>query len=101
MDVEHDPQIAYIRLLINNTNSLLSRNITDLILLDNITGLHVQKDSGNETRDGMQIYRKRFLQGNKLCKDVALITQEEEHLFKSVYLFIFDGVNSPIINYYR
>ncbi|XP_042727882.1 limbin isoform X2 [Lagopus leucura] len=62
VDVEHDPQIAYIRLLINNTNSLLSRNITDLILLDNITGLHVQKDSGNETRDGMQIYRKRFLQ---------------------------------------
>nr|AAT90396.1 Ellis-van Creveld syndrome 2-like protein [Gallus gallus] len=62
VDVEHDPQTAYIRLLINNTNSLLSRNITDLILLDNITGLHVQKDSGNETRDGMQIYRKRFLQ---------------------------------------
>uniref|UniRef100_A0A8C2U8J9 EvC ciliary complex subunit 2 n=1 Tax=Coturnix japonica TaxID=93934 RepID=A0A8C2U8J9_COTJA len=62
VDVEHDPQTAYIRLLINNTNSLLSRNITDLILVDNITGLHVQKDSGNETRDGMQIYRKRFLQ---------------------------------------
>uniref|UniRef100_A0A8C3KX93 EvC ciliary complex subunit 2 n=1 Tax=Chrysolophus pictus TaxID=9089 RepID=A0A8C3KX93_CHRPC len=62
VDVEHDPQTAYIRLLINNTDSLLSRNITDLILLDNITGLHVQKDSGNETRDGMQIYRKRFLQ---------------------------------------
>uniref|UniRef100_A0A8C9FTY4 Limbin n=1 Tax=Pavo cristatus TaxID=9049 RepID=A0A8C9FTY4_PAVCR len=62
VDVEHDPQTAYIRLLINNTNSPLSRNITDLILLDNVTGLHVQNDSGNETRDGMQIYRKRFLQ---------------------------------------
>ncbi|NXC39087.1 LBN protein, partial [Penelope pileata] len=62
VDVEHDPQTAYIRLLINNTNTLLSRNITDLILLDNITGLHVQKDSGNKTADGIQIYRKRFLQ---------------------------------------
>ncbi|OXB56276.1 hypothetical protein ASZ78_011427 [Callipepla squamata] len=62
VDAEHDPQTAYVRLLINNTNTLLSRNITDLILLDNITGLHVQKDSGNMTRDGIQIYRKRFLQ---------------------------------------
>ncbi|XP_065591867.1 limbin [Cyrtonyx montezumae] len=62
VDAEHDPQTAYIRLLINNTNTLLSRNITDLILLDNITGLHVLKDSGNMTRDGIQIYRKRFLQ---------------------------------------
>ncbi|OXB72867.1 UNVERIFIED_CONTAM: hypothetical protein H355_005257 [Colinus virginianus] len=62
VDAEHDPQTAYVRLSINNTNTLLSRNITDLILLDNITGLHVQKDSGNMTRDGIQIYRKRFLQ---------------------------------------
>ncbi|NXJ10756.1 LBN protein, partial [Odontophorus gujanensis] len=62
VDAEHDPQTAYVRLLINNTNTLLSRNITDLILLDNITGLHVQKDSDNMTRDGIQIYRKRFLQ---------------------------------------
>ncbi|XP_040411444.1 limbin isoform X5 [Cygnus olor] len=62
VDVEHDPQTAYVRLLINNTNTLLSRNITDLILLDNITGLHVQKNSGNKTTDGVQIYRKRFLQ---------------------------------------
>ncbi|KFM03804.1 Limbin, partial [Aptenodytes forsteri] len=62
VDVEHDPQTAYITLLINNTNMLLSTNVTDLILLDNITGLHVQKNSGNETTDGIQIYRKRFLQ---------------------------------------
>ncbi|NXP49046.1 LBN protein, partial [Heliornis fulica] len=62
VDVEHDPQTAYITLLINNTNTLLSTNITDLILLDNITGLYVQKNSGNMTTDGIQIYRKRFLQ---------------------------------------
>ncbi|NXQ27644.1 LBN protein, partial [Alaudala cheleensis] len=65
VDVEHDPQTAYITLVINNTNSLLSTNITDLILLDNITGLHVQKSSGNKTTDGIRIYRKSFLQGGQ------------------------------------
>ncbi|NWU95890.1 LBN protein, partial [Upupa epops] len=65
VDVEHDPQTAYITLLINNTNTLLSANITDLILLDNITGLHVQKSNGNSTTDGIQIYKKRFLQGGE------------------------------------
>ncbi|KAM6261256.1 limbin isoform 1-T1 [Porphyrio hochstetteri] len=62
VDVKRDPQTAYITLLINNTNTLFSTNITDLILLDNITGLHVQKNSGNKTTGGIQIYRKRFLQ---------------------------------------
>ncbi|NXA96616.1 LBN protein, partial [Melanocharis versteri] len=65
VDVEHDPQTVYITLVINNTNTLLSTNITDLILLDNITGLHVQKTSGNKTTDGIQIYRKSFLQGGE------------------------------------
>ncbi|NWV68687.1 LBN protein, partial [Malurus elegans] len=65
VDVEHDPQTAYITLVINNTNTLLSTNITDLILLDNITGLRVQTTSGNKTTDGIQIYRKRFLQGGE------------------------------------
>ncbi|NXI75625.1 LBN protein, partial [Rhipidura dahli] len=65
VDVEHDPQTAYITLVINNTNTLLSTNITDLILLDNITGLHVQKTSGNKTTDGIQIYRRRSLQGGE------------------------------------
>ncbi|XP_016153584.1 PREDICTED: limbin isoform X1 [Ficedula albicollis] len=63
VDVEHDPQTAYITLVINNT--LLSTNITDLILLDNITGLHVGKTNGNKTTDGIQIYRKSFLQGGE------------------------------------
>ncbi|NXM19413.1 LBN protein, partial [Ploceus nigricollis] len=65
VDVEHDPQTAYITLVVNNTNTLLSTNITDLILMDNITGLHVQKNSGNKTTDGIQIYRKSFLQGGE------------------------------------
>ncbi|NXF16361.1 LBN protein, partial [Rhodinocichla rosea] len=65
VDVEHDPQTAYITLVINNTNTLLSTNITDLIIMDNITGLHVQKNSGNKTTNGIQIYRKSFLQGGE------------------------------------
>ncbi|NXK92840.1 LBN protein, partial [Formicarius rufipectus] len=65
VDVEHDPQTAHITVVINNTNTLLSTNITDLILLDNITGLHIQKTSGNKTTDGIQIYRKSFLQGGE------------------------------------
>uniref|UniRef100_A0A672V552 EvC ciliary complex subunit 2 n=1 Tax=Strigops habroptila TaxID=2489341 RepID=A0A672V552_STRHB len=65
VDVEHDPQIAHVTLLINNTNTLLSTNITDLILLDNITGLHVQNTSGNKTTDGIQIYSKGVLQGGE------------------------------------
>ncbi|NWH29998.1 LBN protein, partial [Chloropsis hardwickii] len=65
VDVAHDPQTAYITLVINNTNTLLSTNITDLILVDNITGLHVQRNSGNKTTDGIQIYRKSFLQGGE------------------------------------
>ncbi|NWW66263.1 LBN protein, partial [Ifrita kowaldi] len=65
VDVEHDPQTAHITLVVNNTNTLLSTNITDLILLDNITGLHVQKTGGNKTTDGIQIYRKTSLQGGE------------------------------------
>ncbi|NXS81918.1 LBN protein, partial [Erpornis zantholeuca] len=79
VDVEHDPQTAYITLVINNTNTLLSANITDLILLDNITGLHVQKNSGNKTTDGVQIYRKRSLQGGEhfIINYSALLDAEE------------------------
>ncbi|NWT50296.1 LBN protein, partial [Erythrocercus mccallii] len=79
VDVEHDPQTAYITLVINNTNTLLSTNITDLILLDNITGLHVQNNSGNKTTDGIQIYRKSFLQGGELfaVNYSALLDAEE------------------------
>ncbi|NXI04177.1 LBN protein, partial [Pachycephala philippinensis] len=79
VDVEHDPQTAYITLVINNTNTLLSTNITDLILLDNITGLHVQKTSGNKTTDGIQIYRRRSLQGGEhfVVNYSALLDAEE------------------------
>ncbi|NWT64624.1 LBN protein, partial [Prunella himalayana] len=79
VDAERDPQTAYITLVINNTNTLLSTNITDLILMDNITGLHVQKNSGNKTRDGIQIYRKSFLQGGEhFAINYSALLDEEE-----------------------
>ncbi|XP_067412507.1 limbin isoform X2 [Emydura macquarii macquarii] len=59
---QDDLQTAYVRLLINNTNTPSASNVTDLILLDNITGLHVQETSGNKTTDGFQIYKRGFLQ---------------------------------------
>ncbi|KYO45742.1 limbin isoform B [Alligator mississippiensis] len=62
---QHDPQTAHVRLLINNTNMPSTANLTDLILLDNVTGLHVQKNSGNKTADGFQIYRRTFLQAGE------------------------------------
>ncbi|NWS31047.1 LBN protein, partial [Polioptila caerulea] len=79
VNVEHDPQTAYITLVINNTNTLFSTNITDLILLDNITGLHVQKTSGNKTTDGIQIYRKSFLQdGEHFAVNYSAVLDAEE-----------------------
>uniref|UniRef100_A0A8C0IVB7 EvC ciliary complex subunit 2 n=1 Tax=Chelonoidis abingdonii TaxID=106734 RepID=A0A8C0IVB7_CHEAB len=63
---QHDLQTAYVRLLINNTNTPSASNVTDLILLDNITGLHVQGTSGNKATDEFQIYKRGFLQGNYL-----------------------------------
>ncbi|XP_074922264.1 limbin [Chelonoidis abingdonii] len=59
---QHDLQTAYVRLLINNTNTPSASNVTDLILLDNITGLHVQGTSGNKATDEFQIYKRGFLQ---------------------------------------
>uniref|UniRef100_A0A8C8S2F8 EvC ciliary complex subunit 2 n=1 Tax=Pelusios castaneus TaxID=367368 RepID=A0A8C8S2F8_9SAUR len=58
---QHDLQTAHVRLLINNTNTPSSCNVTDLILLDNITGLRVQETSGNKTTEGFQIYKRGFL----------------------------------------
>ncbi|XP_074807795.1 limbin isoform X5 [Natator depressus] len=58
---QHGLQTTYVRLLINNTNTPSASNVTDLILLDNITGLHVQGTSGNKTTDGFQIYKRGFL----------------------------------------
>ncbi|XP_075425691.1 limbin isoform X2 [Ascaphus truei] len=61
---QKDPQTAYIRLLINSTDvSSSAANMSNLILLDNITGLYVPDVSGNSTgtTNGIQTYRKESL----------------------------------------
>ncbi|XP_077156836.1 limbin isoform X2 [Paroedura picta] len=42
VQTDHEPQSTYVKLLINNTNTQPAFNVTDLVLVDNITGLHVQ-----------------------------------------------------------
>uniref|UniRef100_A0A6I8PBZ2 EvC ciliary complex subunit 2 n=1 Tax=Ornithorhynchus anatinus TaxID=9258 RepID=A0A6I8PBZ2_ORNAN len=61
VSTQRDPQVANIRLLINNTNTPSASNLSDLVLLDNITGLVVQGSTGNQTSDGFQVFRKMFL----------------------------------------
>ncbi|MEE6508296.1 hypothetical protein FKM82_020279 [Ascaphus truei] len=61
---QKDPQTAYIRLLINSTDvSSSAANMSNLILLDNITGLYVADVSNNSTgtTNGIQTYRKESL----------------------------------------
>uniref|UniRef100_A0A8D0GKX6 EvC ciliary complex subunit 2 n=1 Tax=Sphenodon punctatus TaxID=8508 RepID=A0A8D0GKX6_SPHPU len=59
--MQHEPQTAYVRLVINNTNAPFASNITDLILLDNITSLSLQETSGSRISDGFQIFKRGFL----------------------------------------
>ena len=52
------------RLFVNNTRTPAATNLSDLLLLDNITGLTVRESAGNQTSRGFQAFRKKFLQGN-------------------------------------
>lgn len=45
----------------------MSANLSDLLVLDDITGLTVKESPGNVTQEGIQTFRKRFLQGNHVC----------------------------------
>ncbi|KAM9238023.1 limbin [Dugong dugon] len=56
------PQTAHVWLLVNNTRSPSAANLSDLVLLDNITGLTVRESAGNKTSEGFQAFRKKFLQ---------------------------------------
>nr|XP_056711491.1 limbin [Euleptes europaea] len=76
---DHEPQSVYVKLLINNTNTLHALNITDLVLLDNITGLHVQGAKGNQTADGFQTFRMQFLHaGEHYSLDYIAIVNTKE-----------------------
>ncbi|XP_023593725.1 limbin [Trichechus manatus latirostris] len=56
------PQTAHVWLLVNNTRSPSAANLSELVLLDNITGLTVRESAGNKTSEGFQAFRKKFLQ---------------------------------------
>uniref|UniRef100_A0A9L0J0I9 EvC ciliary complex subunit 2 n=1 Tax=Equus asinus TaxID=9793 RepID=A0A9L0J0I9_EQUAS len=55
-------QTAQVRLLVNNTKTPGAANLSDLLLLDNITGLTVSGSTGNKTSEGFQAFRRKFLQ---------------------------------------
>ncbi|XP_012579500.1 PREDICTED: limbin [Condylura cristata] len=55
-------QTAQVQLLVNNTRTPAATALSDLLLLDNITGLHVGGWPGNRTADGLQAFSRQFLQ---------------------------------------
>ncbi|XP_076992480.1 limbin [Tamandua tetradactyla] len=55
-------QTAQVWLLVSNPRSPLAANLSDLLLLDNVTGLAVRESIGNKTLGGFQAFRKKFLQ---------------------------------------
>ncbi|XP_054544268.1 limbin, partial [Talpa occidentalis] len=57
-----DLQTAQVRLLVNNTRVPAAANLSDLLLLDNITGLSVRGSPGNGTAEGLQAFSRQFLQ---------------------------------------
>ncbi|XP_007496809.3 limbin isoform X2 [Monodelphis domestica] len=59
---QSEAETASVRLLINNTKTPSAANLSDLVLLDNITGLTLLESSGNKTSEGFQVFRKKFLQ---------------------------------------
>ncbi|XP_037685309.1 limbin [Choloepus didactylus] len=59
---QSERQMAQVQLLVNNPRSPLAVNLSDLFLLDNITGLTVRESIGNKTLGGFQAFQKKFLQ---------------------------------------
>ncbi|XP_069351659.1 limbin [Eulemur rufifrons] len=53
---------AHVLLSVNNTRTALAANLSDLLLLDNVTGLTVRESIGNKTSGGLQAFRRKFLQ---------------------------------------
>ncbi|KAM7156920.1 limbin [Molossus nigricans] len=54
-------QTAQVHLLVNNTQTPAAANLSDLHLLDNITGLVLRESAGNRTSAGFLAFRKKFL----------------------------------------
>ncbi|XP_061048073.1 limbin isoform X2 [Eubalaena glacialis] len=62
VSVQSEWPTAHVRLFVNNTRTPAAANLSDLLLLDNITGLTVRESAGNQTSRGFQAFRKKFLQ---------------------------------------
>ncbi|EHB03659.1 Limbin [Heterocephalus glaber] len=58
---QSESQTVHVHLVVNNTRAPLSANLSDLLLLDDISGLTVRDSTGNKTPDGLQAFRKKFL----------------------------------------
>uniref|UniRef100_I3NCM7 EvC ciliary complex subunit 2 n=1 Tax=Ictidomys tridecemlineatus TaxID=43179 RepID=I3NCM7_ICTTR len=59
---QSEPQTVLIHLFVNNTKTPSSANLSELLVLDDITGLTLRESVGNMTQDGFQAFRKKFLQ---------------------------------------
>ncbi|KAG8505843.1 Limbin [Galemys pyrenaicus] len=57
-----DAPTAQVQLLVNNTRAPAAASLSDLLLLDNVSGLSVRGWPGNRTADGLQVLRRPFLQ---------------------------------------
>ncbi|KAJ1061031.1 hypothetical protein K5549_002318, partial [Capra hircus] len=62
VSVQSEWPSAHVRLFVNNTRTPTAANLSDLLILDNITGLTVRESAGNQTSRGFQAFRKKFLQ---------------------------------------
>ncbi|KAM4854726.1 limbin isoform 2-T2 [Thomomys bottae] len=56
-----ESQTLHVQLIVNNTRTAMSTNLSDLLVLDSITGLALRESVGNKTADGLQAFKKRFL----------------------------------------
>ncbi|XP_046279434.1 limbin isoform X1 [Marmota monax] len=59
---QSESQTVLIHLFVNNTKTPWSANLSELLVLDDITGLTLRESVGNKTQDGFQAFRKKFLQ---------------------------------------
>ncbi|KAK7803391.1 hypothetical protein U0070_012506, partial [Myodes glareolus] len=59
---QNEPQTIHVQLSVNNTRTPVSANLSDLLVLDQITSLTVKESPGNKTQGGVQTFRKQFLQ---------------------------------------
>ncbi|KAM6220850.1 LOW QUALITY PROTEIN: limbin [Rhynchocyon petersi] len=59
---QSDPYTAQVWLLVNTTRSPSATNLSDLVVMDNVTGLAIRGSTGNKTAEGFQAFRKKFMQ---------------------------------------